>query len=300
VWQKGLYSAGLLTAVRERAVGNVDRWAVLVDYRALAQVGVVSSADVLALLRKCENKTDLLVAGEIVTALVSLWELFEDSRGEIGALAKVILSRILSKIGREAVPGENENVKPLRSRLIGTLVFLAGDGEMLDPNLLSVTFRAGARYCDGFEQLLALARTDPSREVKARAPFALEFAPPERKNEVLRIGLAAPHQDVTEYLIGVASNPESGRKMWDFVRENWATIDDMFGMKVVNIPSLPEYGTAALKTVEDTDETERWFAEFPSDIGRQVAQEVVEIICSRAALLERDRERVADYLAGIE
>jgi aminopeptidase N len=45
VWQKGRYFTALLTAVRERQVASADRWAVLVDYRALSQVGLVSSAD---------------------------------------------------------------------------------------------------------------------------------------------------------------------------------------------------------------------------------------------------------------
>jgi hypothetical protein len=304
VWQKGRYFNSLLSAVREQVVTNTERWAVLVDYRALAQVGLVSSVDVLELLRSYENETDFLVIREITGALSTLYTLFEDSRAKIGAFTNDILSRLVINNERN-------------DKVIKALIFVAGneewreyakglwsrflvDDSSLDPNLRPLAFCIGVRDCDGFDELLALARTEENLEIRYEAIDALGFAPPDRTDEVLRIGLAAAHQDVTPYLTGVAANVESGRRMWDFVKENWATLNDMFRTMAFNIPDLIRSGTAALKTVEEAEETERWFAEHPLDIAKQPMHEAIEAIRSRAALIERDKQRVADYLSWIE
>jgi puromycin-sensitive aminopeptidase len=317
VWQQGRFFASLLDAVRARRLPPADRWAVLVDYRALAQAGAASSADVLALLASYPEEDDPLVLGEINAALHGLARLFPASRKQIAGIARTAIGGALARFGWDARPGEPSEVKPLRGALLSTLVFLVEDRDAIaflqglwghfvedrsavDPNLLSVTFRAAARHCGAFEKLLALARTDDNPEVKSIASIALGYAPVDRLDEVLRIGLAAPLQDVVWYLVGVSINEESGRKMWDFVRENWAEIDKMFATMSFNIPQLIEYGTGVLKTEEDAAEVEQFFKEHPTDIALQPAQEAAEAIRNRAAVIARDTQAVAEFFAKLD
>jgi hypothetical protein len=247
------------------------------------------------------------VLGEINGALISLAYLFVDSRDRIAGVARTFAGGALARLGWEARPGEPANVKSLRSSLLATLALLVGDPEAiaflgrlwegfradrssLDPNLIAVTFRAAARHSGAFDELVALARDAERPDVKSTASIALGYAPEDKWDEVLRIGINAPLQDVVWYLIGVAINPLSGRKLWDFLKENWARLDEMFGTMSFNIPQLIEHGTAALRTEEGALEVEQFFKEHPTDIALQPAQEAVETIRNRAAVLARDAQ----------
>jgi aminopeptidase N len=316
VWQKGRYFTQLLSAVRQKQVGNADRWALLVDYRALSSAGQVSSADVLRLLESYTDEDDPLVGSEIVSAFVNLFTLFEDSKEKIKAIAQRVLSKILANVGRSARADEPANVKSFRAVLLSTLAFHIGDEESIayasrlwtdfladrasvDPNLLSVTLRAGARFGNGFDTLLSFARTDANPEVKTQSMVAIGFVPPERLDEVLQIGISAPLQDVTRYFAGVALNPDSGKRFWDFLVANWEDIQGKFGTLPFNIPTYIEYGASRLKTLEEAETAEKFFREHPSDIAKQPAQEAVARIRSKFALIERDRQGVAEFLAAL-
>jgi hypothetical protein len=276
----------------------------------------MSSVDVLKLLESYTDEDDSLVGGEIVSAFVNLMGLFEDSKDEIAIIAQRVLSKILNNIGRTARSDEPSDVKTLRSVLLVALVFHIKDSESIafaktlwtsfladrtsvDPNLLRLTLRAGARFGEGFDALLDFARTDPNPEVKTQSMTALGFAPLDRLDEVLRIGLAAPRQDISRYFAGVAINPDSGRKFWDFLVANCAEIEAKFGTLSFDIPEYIEDGTSRLKTLDEADAAEQFFREHPSDIAKQPAQEAVARIRIRAALIERDERAVADFLGRL-
>jgi puromycin-sensitive aminopeptidase len=313
VWQKGRYFTQLLSAVRQKQIGNADRWALLVDYRSLSQTGLVSSADVLTLLESYPDEDDHLVGTEIAGAFIYLMNLFSESKPKIAVIARAVLLKILVNIGREPGPDEEAGVKSLRNSLLSTLIFYLQDAETIeygkslwarfiadrssiDTNVLPIALRAGARFCNAYDVLLQQAQSDPHSEVKTGSMVALGFSPIERLDEVLRFGQAAPVQDVIRYFVGVALNPESNRMFYDFLIANWADIDARFGTLPFNIQLFIEHATSVMKTPEDADALEQFFREHPCDIATHTVQECAERIRNRAAVIARDKQGVADFL----
>jgi hypothetical protein len=309
VWQKGGYFTALLSAV-----GSADRWALLVDYWSLSQTGLISSVDVLRLLESYPDEDDYLVGTEIATAFLDLMDLFAESKSKIAAVAHPVLSTILANIGREPRGEEQAGVKSLRNSLLSALIFRLEDREIIaygkslwdnfvanqssiDANLIPIALRTGARFSGAFDTLLGLAQTDASSDVKGGSMLALRFSPLDRLNDVLQLGLAAPIQDVIRYFIGVAANPESGRLLYDFLLTNWADIDSRFGTLSFNIQLFLEHATTVLKTREEADALEKFFREHPCEIAKQTVQESAEKIRNRAAVVARDKQAIADFLA---
>jgi hypothetical protein len=218
VWQKGRSFASLLEAVRTRRLPGADRWGVLADDRALAPAGAASSADVLALLASYTDEDDPLVLGEINGALTGLANLFLGSREQIAGLTRAFVGGALARwLGTPALMVGDADATAFLGRLWERF---REDRSPVYPNLVPLAFRATARHCGRFEELLSLARTDETPEVKSMASIALQYAPLGKLDDVLRIGVAVPLQEVVWHLIGVAINLDSGTKSWDFLRAN--------------------------------------------------------------------------------
>jgi hypothetical protein len=213
----------------------------------------------------------------------------------------------------EAKDGEPSTVKQPRATLLGDLAFLYPDDEIInylkeawvkflrnradaDPNLHGLLMKVGVKYCTGFDEVLRMSKGDPNAQIKSQAVSALGFAPNERTQEVYDIGFVAPLQDGLWYWLGMAANPDTGRKLWDFLKANWDRIHEMFKTVSFNIPRLVHSGTAALVTFEQAQEVEEFFKANPTPIGERAIQLAVEAIKNRAVVIARDGAAVAGIL----
>jgi hypothetical protein len=151
--------------------------------------------------------------------------------------------------------GEDLKVQSVKITLIEVQSFLL-DQSSVDFNWLFIIFRVGVKYCNGFEELLSITRTEMNPEWKNRAITALGFAPLERVDEVLQIGLSSEFQDIANYLVGVGLNRESDRKLWDFIQTNWDVIENIFRTVAFTLPNLIRCGISRLNCEGDAIEIE--------------------------------------------
>jgi hypothetical protein len=201
VWQKGKYFRDLPATMGAGQVGNADRWALLVGYRALVQAGLISYVDVIALLQSYLNESNPLVAPEVAAAFCRLHSLFVNSKLQLLAIAKKTDSTILANIGRNAKLAETNNVKIRHAFLFDGLSLVEPDNKIVaylirlwkqfladrnsvDANLVSLLLRIGMRYVDAFDVALETNRPDAKLEIKSMAPI-------ERLDEVLRTARTA-------------------------------------------------------------------------------------------------------------
>jgi aminopeptidase N len=316
VWQKGNFFKALLNGIENGRLSAIDRSSILLDYQALAQAGLISYTEVVALLQTYRKESNGFVAAEISRAFRQLLVLFSDPAGKLRNLARSVLKAALDGIGIEPKPGESVTAQLARSGLLWDLAFLCPeesvvnylkqqwplfltDRPSLNPDIYDVVAKAGARYCDGFDELLKLNRTDPSPELKRITSQSLGFSPSARTREVLELGLKAQLQDVSSYLHGVVANPDTGRALWDFMKEKWAFLDESFGTMAFTIPSLIEAGTRPLVKEDEAKEVEDFFREHPTPIGERAANLAVAAIRNRAAVLARDSAAMAQLIAGL-
>jgi puromycin-sensitive aminopeptidase len=317
VWQKGRFFTSLLAAIQAQKVSAGDKWALLVDYKALAQIGQISYVDVIKLVQNYGNETDPLVTSEVAMTLAGLVRLFEASRPKLEVFVRQVLVKILDGIGMEPRDGEPVAAKELRARLLGSLVFAAPDQRVIDylvglwekfktdrsavdPDLVLVILRVAAKFGNAFDVILDLSRNDPNPEVKSQAGLALGYSPVDKLDQVLEIGLNAQLQDVVWYLAGVAVNPDAGTKMWDFLLANWARIEDMFKTMSFNIPSLIEHGAGTLDSEEQVLHMLEFFRQHPLDIAERPVKQAAEAVRNKIAIKKRDGQAIADFLASLD
>jgi puromycin-sensitive aminopeptidase len=317
VWQKGRFFTSLLAAIQAQKVSAGDKWALLVDYKALAQIGQISYVDVIKLVQNYSNETDPLVTSEVAVTLVGLVELFKTSRPKLEVFARQVLSKILDGIGMEPRSDEPTDVKALRRQLLGSLAFTAPDQRVIeylvglwdkfttdrsavDLDLVLVVLRAAAKFGNAFDIILDLSRNDPNPEVKSHAAMALGSSPVDKLDQVLDIGLNAQRQDVVRYLLGVAVNPDSGTKMWDFLLANWARFEDMFKTMAFVIPSLIDYGAGTLDSEEQVLHMLEFFRQHPVEIAERPVKQAAEAVRNKIARRKRDGQAVADFLASLD
>lgn len=314
VWQKGKYFTTLLDALKQGSLSVIDRWSILADYQAFAEAGLVSCGDLIQLLKAFDKESECLVATELCQSLKFLMKLFVEHKSQLAALGSSILKQILNSIGKEPRENEADDLKQLRATLFGDLSIACHDQETIDylkpvwekflanrdsvdPNMWAMILRVGNMYFNGFDAVLEMSRNDPNPSVKSDACVALGFCPSEKIDECLEIALKAQLQDVVFDMIGVALNPNSGRKMWDFFIANFDKIFEMFSSISFNIPYLIDYGAGCLNNADECEKISKFFEEHPTPVAARSIQQAIERIKNRAAIIARDSESVAKALA---
>jgi hypothetical protein len=262
--------------------------------------------DLVQLLRAYENESTFLVGSEICDIYGSLIRLFKSVSEPLSDLARSTLSKLLS-----ATP---ETDTTFRATLFRHLAFTAPDPSVisdlqakfeafkidqasLNPGLIGVVLKVGARYCDGLSYLLELSTTASNPELYAESLRALGFAPADRLDEVLQAGLNGPIQEILRYWIGVAVNPVSGRRLFDFIKGCWDRIYETFAAVPFILPTIVEYASIALRSEEEYQEFVAFFESRPAPIAERAIQQAADDIRKRTQILARDASAMEELFS---
>jgi hypothetical protein len=162
------------------------------------------------------------------------------------------------------------------------------DQSSLNPGLAPVVLKAGARYCDGLAYLIELSTTTSNPELHAYAVRALGFAPVDRLEEVLVAGLNGPIQEIARYWSSVALNPNSGRRLFDFLKSCWDKVYEPLSAMPFILPAIVEYAALPLRSEEECQEFLSFFENHPAPIAARAIQQAAAEIRKRAITLARD------------
>ena len=298
-------------------LGQKGRFALVRDIFALVESGYSSTDEALKLLSFFKKETSYIVWAEISIHLLELKSLLAD--GPIISEYKKFSHELLSHAALKTPWNKKKNESQESTLLRNTLKYAYGTmgdkdtikkakeifesvqkGKKMDADLKAFVYalvaeNGGKRE---FEKFMDIYLNDELEEEKDKALRAMcSFADKEVLARVLTISFSKDvrAQDAFKSIIFLTNNPNGVMLAWDYVKDNWTTIIDRFAGGHLFSRFIAPF--SKFKTLEDAQAVEAFFKKNSAPgIERTVAQ-TLERIRSNAELLQRDSEKIIDFLA---
>jgi puromycin-sensitive aminopeptidase len=305
-WPAGLVASGTLTA-RERFVLVDDAWAAVL-------VGTLPAADLLDFARSLRDETDLVVWRAVVARLRNLTRLVDrDALTALRGTIRDLLRPAFDRLGWEPAPNEGPRERQLRGVLLDALGTAGEDHEVAaraaeyrdrdatDADVVAACIVVTADHgnTDLFDEFLQRFKNAGTPQEQLRYLYALGMFPDD--NLVLRAAALATTDTVrtqnAPFLLQRAMhNRDYGPLVWEFVRDNWSTIEQRFPRTL--IARMLE-GVTWLVDDASVVSVPRHLAEHPVPEGERVIAQHLERQRVHRALVDRERDRfAARLLAG--
>jgi aminopeptidase N len=262
---------------------------------------------------------------ENLTSLASL------SRSEsffpsLQRMLKQLYQSHYKRLGWDAKEGESSRIGTIRATIIG-MMGLAGDDEVNEIAYKKfLAYKANPALSSLHGDLKGIVFRCALRHDEATVYAALKDlyensnALPEEKRECLvvmsRVKDMSRHSEILKYIffsdkvrlqdmlfpLGSlsSSSDEGGQATWKFFCDNYTRLRSRFGNSIM-WGSCVGLCCRGLQTFEDAQAVERFFDERTShhSIGsaKRRLEQALEIVKTRAARRQRDRDALADYLS---
>lgn len=311
----------LLEKVNSNQLDTISRLQLLQERSLLSRGGVISSADLLKTLESYSNETSLNV-WDMINLLVGELKIFVDEGSKVELKMKKFVEKLaikeFNRLGFEKKKGESEEDTQNRSTILSHMIYsenktaVRGALEIfnnsssmmnIDSEIRSLILTAKVRFEETpelIDKMLEDYSTTPN--VDYRDDLLVAFTStknPETAKKLLgKIveGKTVRPQDVLSWYIHLLVNSKSRRITWDWLRKNWAWIENTFdGDKSYN--DFPRYSGSILRTKEYLEEFKEFFEPLKKDPSLTRAIEMGEKeIQGRINLIERDKKNVEDFL----
>ncbi|HEU4866690.1 MAG TPA: M1 family metallopeptidase [Actinomycetota bacterium] len=299
------------------AMGAGERYGVVDDHFAAMVGGRIPATEYLDLLRKLSSsETDLSVWQRVTGALGTLDRLVDGAareayRSAVGEIVRPALDRL----GWEPAAGESERSAQLRGVLLETLGSVGADPDAIglarklhaafvadpssvDPALAAASIGVIADNGDAgdFDLFWERHKASPSPQLSVRYLHALgRFPEPELAKRLL--GLVATDvrtQDAPFTLARAMGNRETGRIVWEFIRDSWDQLLERFpaGSIVRMVSSI-----AGITEREWAAEVQEFFDSHPVPQSEKTLAQNLERMWNAVRLKEREAESFAANLS---
>ena len=310
------YSPEMLDGLLGPATGTMtagERYGVVDDHYAAMVAGRISATEYLDLLRKISSsEADLSVWQRITGALGTLDRLVDGAaRGSYQAAVRDLVRPALDRLGWEPAAGESERTAQLRGVLLETLGSVGADADAIavarslhakfvdgtstvDPALAaaSIGVIADTGSTEDFELFWERHSSAPSPQLKVRYLHALGRFPEAELAKRL-LGLVTTEvrtQDAPFTLARAMGNRETGRIVWEFIRDSWDQLLERFPAgSIVRMVS-------SITGITDRDwaaEVQAFFDAHPVPQGEKTLAQNLERMWNTVRLKERESERFA-------
>ena len=317
VWYRDGALKKILPAISNKEINGIERWSILSDSLSVARAGLMPYGDAIRLLEAYSNEDEFIAASPITTFFGRLITYFPSLTDKLRSLGKKVLGGILERIGRTAAPNESPDKSQLRASLLNSLVFQCDDDSVksigiepfryfrehrklpdnFDPNLIPFMMRCGARFePNAVDFLWDVYNTEANPELHIQSAIAIGFGPISYIKDNMAKAFSVRQQDVIDLFAGYSLNPDIGDLFYNFVKDNYAKIYEMFGSLAFTLPSTFEYAAGSFTTNEKADDLEKFFKEHPAAVAEKTVKEIVDRIRSAAKLVEREFESVKEAL----
>jgi aminopeptidase N len=211
------------------------------------------SATISLSLRACSRTANRAVLEDVLGRLsyIGQYLVSDRDRDAYRAWLRQYLTPAIKELGWEPKPGESDDTKTLRARLLKALGYDARDPEALaqarkiadkaladppsvDRDLAKGAFALAALKGDTefFGKLIAAMQTPKSPEEYYIYFFTLpQFADPMLLHKTLEYSISSDvrSQDVLQLVTSVLANPDGQRLAWDFIRQHWTDLEKAGG-----------------------------------------------------------------------
>jgi len=312
----------LIGQLQDGSLEAIDRLQLLHEQTMLARGGIISSAELIPLIKAYHGETIESVWDIIALALGELKKFVEtdkEAEASLRELSRNIAEHQYVRLGWKQKANEPETDTKLRATILGMTLYgenkdaintareLYQDGVIsLDPELRALVIGSNVRHFETpelIDSLIELYRTTPSSDLKTDICAGLTST---RNIEtiyklllIMKDSSIVRSQDVFRWFVYLIRGRESRVATWQWMKDNWDWIERTYaGDK--SFDDFPRYAASGLLTREQLEEYRAFFLPMVNIPAlKRVIQLGIAEIEARVDLIERDSNVVHESLLNV-
>jgi aminopeptidase N len=320
------YSPELLSNIIKDLENNrlspIDRVQLLDESTLLARGDIISSAELIPLIKAYKNESNEAVWDTIAIALVELRKFVETDKAaerKLRQFSGAIAKQQYARLGWQSKPGETESDTKIRATILSLLIYSENKSaiitakklyygspvEDLDPELRSLLISCVVQHSedDIIGGLMQYYQSTASSEIQQDICVGVTSThQPEKIAELLddikNPSIIRP-QDAFRWFAYLVRNRYARNQAWLWLQKNWDWITASFAGDM-GYDDFPRYAANGLISRQHLEEYKTFFkdkASIPA-LARSIALGEAEI-AGRVNLIERDQSAVVESLDSL-
>ena len=300
---------------------TLDKICILQDATILARAGFENSASLLPLALSLKTETNEKVFGMATGALTELRKFVDDNDAARDSLKKIsgeFARATFEELGWDEKAGESDDDRERRTTALSLMMY-SEDEEVLneaktrfDSNKLedlpteirALIISANVRHFETTEMidnLFAAYKNTPSNDLQNDIAIGLTSTKnPETAEKILaniKYSNIIRPQDASRWFVYLIRTRESRQIAWNWLKENWAWVEEKFGDDK-SYDDFIRYAATALLTTDELDDFRQFFEPMENipALTRTIKLGITEIK-ARTELIEQDK---ADVLSALQ
>lgn len=299
---------------------TLDKICILQDATILARAGFENSASLLPLALSLKTETNEKVFGMAAGALTELRKFVDDNDAARDSLKKIsgeFARATFEELGWDEKAGESDDDRERRTTALSLMMY-SEDKDVLneaktrfDNNKLedlpteirALIISVNVRHFETpemTENLFTAYKNTPSNDLQNDIAIGLTSTKnPETAEKILAnikdSNIIRP-QDASRWFVYLIRTRESRQIAWNWLKENWAWVEDTFG-EDKSYDDFIRYAATALLTPNELNDFQQFFEPMENipALARTIKLGITEIK-ARVELIERDKTDVLSAL----
>lgn len=299
---------------------TLDKICILQDATILARAGFENSASLLPLALSLKTETNEKVFGMAAGALTELRKFVDDNDAARDSLKRIsgeFARAAFEELGWDEKAGESDDDRERRTTALSLMMYSEDKDvlneaktrfnnnklEDLPTEIRALIISANVRHFETpemIENLFAAYKNTPSNDLQNDIAIGLTSTKnPETAEKILanikNSNIIRP-QDASRWFVYLIRTRESRQIAWNWLKENWAWVEDTFG-EDKSYDDFIRYAATALLTTDELDDFQQFFEPMENipALARTIKLGITEI-SARVELIKRDKEAVTSSL----
>ena len=299
---------------------TLDKICILQDATILARAGFENSASLLPLALSLKTETNEKVFGMAASALTELRKFVDDNDAARDSLKRIsgeFARATFEELGWDEKAGESDDNRERRTTALSLMMY-SEDEEVLDEaktrfnnnkledlptEIRALIISTNVRHFETpemIENLFAAYKNTPSNDLQNDIAIGLTSTKnPETAEKILaniKDSNVIRPQDASRWFVYLIRTRESRQIAWNWLKENWAWVEEKFGDDK-SYDDFIRYAATALLTTDELDDFRQFFEPMMNipALTRTIKLGITEI-SARVELIKRDKEAVISAL----
>ncbi len=300
---------------------TLDKICILQDATILARAGFENSASLLPLALSLKTETNEKVFGMAAGSLTELRKFVDDNDAARDSLKRIsgeFARATFEELDWDEKDGESDDDRERRTTALSLMIY-SEDKEVLDEaktrfdsnkledlptEIRALIISANVRHFETsemIENLFATYKNTPSNDLQNDIAIGLTSTKNPKTAEKILANIKNSNiirpQDASRWFVYLIRTRESRQIAWNWLKENWAWVEDTFG-EDKSYDDFIRYAATALLTPNELDDFRQFFEPMENipALARTIKLGITEI-SARAELIERDK---ADVLSALQ
>ena len=299
---------------------TLDKICILQDATILARAGFENSASLLPLALSLKTETNEKVFGMAAGALTELRKFVDDNDAARDSLKRIsgeFARATFEELGWDEKAGESDDDRERRTTALSLMMY-SEDKEVLDEaktrfdnnkledlptEIRALIISVNVRHFETpemIDNLFTAYKNTPSNDLQNDIAIGLTSTKnPETAEKILahiKDSNVIRPQDASRWFVYLIRTRENRQIAWNWLKENWAWVEDTFG-EDKSYDDFIRYAATALLTPNELDDFRQFFEPMENipALARTIKLGITEI-SARVELIKRDKEAVISAL----